>query len=260
MSVIRVAVWDDAIVSDLHKNWSSEDVAVEVVVLSAEHAERAVLREEVDVALLPSTQALSRVESLDILAESAISTWRNSGVLVNRPVQEPPARLLISESARDSVFDLAAAVILKEHYHYSVERETDPSRVVPADESRSGVDGQNYSVLPASTPFDLASHLDISQEWYELVNYPMVWGLFVAAKHSATDEMIKGVRQWLAVLYSDAIDEFITDEGDMSERIRPRLDDLAIASLTELCDYMFYCGATPEVPVFKPVEIVVESL
>ena len=264
MPVIRVAVWDDEIAKSLHQSWSSgSSLVMEVVVLSPEKAERAVLREEVDAALLPSTHALSRIESLDILAESAISTWRNGGVLIDRPTNDPSGSVFIKSTERDPVFDLAAAIILKEHYGYSIDRESDPSRAVsavPAAASeRTATSAATLSVLSPNTEYDLVQHLDISQEWYELVNYPMVWGLFVTAKNNATDELIKGIREWMTVVYAEAVDEFLTEEGDMSDRVRPRLDDLAIASLTELCDYMFFYGATSAVPVFSPVEIQEES-
>lgn len=253
MPVIKVAVWDDPINEALHQSWTSESgLTIEVIVLSAEDAERAVLREDVDIALLPSAQALLRVQSLDILSESAISTWRNEKVLIERPTVSPPDRLYINAGPRDQIFDLVSAVILKEHYRYVVERESNASGDSLANGRKAGL---TLSVQPADTNYTIDQYLDISQEWYELVNYPMVWALFVSAKNNVSDRLIKGIREWVTVLYSEAADEFISDDGDMSDEIRPRLDDLAIASLTELCDYMFYYGMAPNIPVFTLVEI-----
>ncbi|TDI76216.1 MAG: hypothetical protein E2O84_03210 [Bacteroidetes bacterium] len=256
MPVIKVAVWDDPMIEALHQSWTSESgVTIEVLVLSAEDAERAVLLEDVDIALLPSTQVLLRLQSLDILSESAISTWRNEKVLIERPTVSPPDHLFIKSGPRNEVFDLVSNVILKEHYRYSVERESNSSGHSLAN---GRVAGSTLSVQPADTDYSIEQYLDVSQEWYELVNYPMVWALFVTAKNNVTDILIKGIREWVTVLYSEAVDEFISDDGELSDLIRPRLDDLAIASLTELCDYMFHYGVAPNSPVFTLVDIETE--
>ena len=65
MSTLRVAVWDDPITTELHDGFQlPSGLTVEVRVLPADEAETALVRGDVDVALLPSIQVLLRRESL----------------------------------------------------------------------------------------------------------------------------------------------------------------------------------------------------
>src|SRR5690606_33470111 len=86
--------------------------------------------------------------------------------------------------------------------------------------------------------------MDLGREWFELANYPMVWGVFAATKGSITNERIIALRD--AVSRLDALresrsrtieDEFVRDF--VENQVRLRLDDLAVASLTELYNYVY---------------------
>ncbi len=102
--------------------------------------------------------------------------------------------------------------------------------------------------------------LDLGREWFELVNYPMVWGVFVSAKGSVTDDYIRLLRD--AIIRVDMLRERRAKsiENDvtrdfMENQVRLRLDELAVASLTELYNYVYYYGAVTDFTTIPFVEL-----
>jgi hypothetical protein len=96
--------------------------------------------------------------------------------------------------------------------------------------------------------------VDIGREWYELTNYPMVWGLFVTKRGRATNALIDGLvamrraSEAGRAAWIEAQDLPPGHEAIFRDDLRSALDKLAVASLTELRQYLFYYGETEEVP------------
>jgi predicted solute-binding protein len=96
--------------------------------------------------------------------------------------------------------------------------------------------------------------IDIGQEWYELSNYPMVWGMYVTKRDRADEEIIEPLIAsaraaeenrdvWVqAQETSKALNAFYRED------LRTGLDKIAIASLTEFRKYLFYYDVTEDVP------------
>jgi chorismate dehydratase len=88
--------------------------------------------------------------------------------------------------------------------------------------------------------------LDLGQEWYELAGYPMLWGVFAMRKGEVTPEVIENIG--LLVRTSDSrrdvwlqANESSPDVHEFfSDSLRVGFDDLAVASLTELRQYLYY--------------------
>ncbi len=205
----------------------------------------------VDVAMVSALEAYRRSEELSILSGVALSTWNN-----------PYARLLlrkglsqvntIAYNPTHELEALIARIILKEHYALEPEFQAQPgaapTALLSSNTEACVLVGDNIPLIHSE-----ALLLDIGQEWYELSNYPMVWGFWAARKDEATPEMIErlvALRQaaeayrskWLqANDMPPVIHHFYADD------LRLSFDDLAIASLTEWSQYLYYYGITEEV-------------
>jgi len=124
-----------------------------------------------------------------------------------------------------------------------------PRALLDTDEDAALLVGNDVPAMQLD-PFSM----DVGREWYELTNYPMVWGLFVMRRDQATDNVTEALvdgRQaaednrdvWImAQETSERLGEFYRED------LRSALDRLAIASLTELRQFMFYYDLTDEVP------------
>jgi predicted solute-binding protein len=211
------------------------------------------VEDEVDVALLPTMLALQASNAIDVLPSVGLVSWRY-----------PYARLVWSGGLHDFpetiAYDrrvaqerLVARIVLHEHY------KVDPTFVPYEPESPTDLldVGEDAALLvgpevPSFQPDSFA--IDIGREWYELANYPMVWGLYVTKRDQSTDEMIEALIAsgeaadanrdvWVQAQETTAsLNEFYRED------LRTGLDKLAIASLTEFRKYMFYYDVTEEVP------------
>ncbi len=208
---------------------------------------------KVDLALVPTLTVLRDVEAYSVVPGAALSTWKN-----------PFARLVlrqgIGEPVRSVAFDplfaqeaLVARIVLKEHYGH------EPSFLPVADASREALldNGADAALIVGTDVATLRTDrlvLDLGQEWYELANYPMVWGLFVTTAGLATATM----RDLLVgtVMAAEEQRELWTRSLEMPEDLhdffsndlRVRFDDLALASLTELRQYLFYYNVLDQMP------------
>jgi predicted solute-binding protein len=148
---------------------------------------------------------------------------------------------------------LVARIVL--HEHYSVDptfvpyEDLGPAELLETDEDAALMVGPNVPSLQPE-PFTI----DIGREWYELANYPMVWGLYVTKRDQATDEMIEALIE-SAQAAEDNRDVWVQAQettADLNafyrEDLRTGLDKLAIASLTEFRKYLFYYDVTEDVP------------
>lgn len=215
---------------------------------------------EVDIALVPTIAPLKDPDSYDLLPGAAFSTWKYpfAQVVLKRNLGEP-----IRSVAFDPVYANEAVitrVVLREHYGVEASFVPYPSpsyeQLLEAQEDASLLVGNDVPMLRT----DKLS-LDLGQEWYELSNYPMVWGVFAAQKGAGTPKMVNGLRAlaeaadsqrglWVqAQEMAPVLHEFFSDD------LRLRLDDLAMAGLTELCHQLFYINAIDEVPALSFVTL-----
>jgi hypothetical protein len=96
--------------------------------------------------------------------------------------------------------------------------------------------------------------MDLGREWYELTNYPMVWGLFVMKRGRATTALVEAMMaagqhakahraDWIEQENPpEALREFYTDD------LRTGIGRLERASLTDFRTYLFYYNVADEIP------------
>ena len=206
-------------------------------------------QQQVDVALLPVTVALA-VDGLEIVPGGAVSSWGYpfARMRVRRNLHQAGTLECTSEQGLEAFM---SRVILKEHYGRDITLTSNGSADIKL---LTGAASLDYADDPTT--------LDLGQEWYELSQYPMIWGLYVCLKETATDAML----EMLTTLTKEA--EIIAQEwGTRSSShadqffggsLRLRLDDVALAGLTAIREYMYYYGITKDlVPLtmFEPNEV-----
>ena len=202
-------------------------------------------QQQVDIALLPVTTVFTAVEEFDIIPGGAVSSWGYpfAQLRVHQSLQQ--AKVLKSSPGK-KLEEFMARVILKEHYGRQVQ---------VVFNGRADIE-----LFSESTPLpqgDDPETLDLGQEWYELAHYPMVWGVYACLKGTGTDLM----SQSLIELTKEA--EIIAQEWGarsdspedkfFGESLRLRLDDVTIAGLTAIREYMYYYGITEDLvplPIF----------
>lgn len=207
----------------------------------------------VDVALVPTLTALRRVADVDVMPGVALSTWDYpfARVVLKNGFERPVRTLAVDPAYAQEAF--LAHLLLTEHYGQTVELVAHPHPGLAALETHDAVlaVGNDAALLHAQMPDAVV--LDLGQEWYELANYPMVWGLFVTRKGEAEMRWrqtllaaVKTVEEQQALwLRAREMPEVL--HAYFAESVRFRFDDLAVAGLTELRDYLFQRGALEEV-------------
>jgi len=211
------------------------------------------VQDDVDVALLPTMLALQASDAIDVIPSVGLVSW-----------DYPYARLVWSgglhEFPETIAYDrrvaqerVVARIVLQEHYgvdpRFVPYDDLTPSELLETEEEAALMVGPNVPSLQLE-PFTI----DIGQEWYELVNYPMVWGLFVTKRGRATEEIIEPLIDsakaaeenrdvWVQAQETSAVLNTFYRED-----LRTGLDKLAIASLTEFRKYLFYYDVTEDVP------------
>jgi hypothetical protein len=207
----------------------------------------------VDVALLPTMLALQARDAVDIVPSVGLVSWKY-----------PFARLAwkgglhdfpdtIAYDRRVAQERLVTRVILNEHYGidpaFVPYEDATPQRLLTTDEDAALLTGPDVPTLQVDT-----YAMDIGQQWYELTNYPMVWGLFVARRDQLTDDVIETLIDGAMAsdehrdVWAKARETSPTLHDFYRDSVRTGLDKLAIASLTELRKYLFYYDATDDIP------------
>jgi len=207
-----------------------------------------------DIALIPSNVALSSPDEYDILPAVALSSWSNPFAPLAMGQQLGVETLGLIHSPEGQMFGLLAAIILKEHYNTIAvlhEREQMPEGISDAALITVPIEEEGVDQTGSTEMEEYA--LDLGLEWAEMANYPFVWAVFVMRKGEATDHVITTFRDVMTTI-DDARAEYATRwnlEGEMEafflNELRLRMDDMAVASLTELCDHLFYYGLTEEI-------------
>ncbi|MFQ5568545.1 MAG: MqnA/MqnD/SBP family protein [Rhodothermales bacterium] len=251
---MHVAVWNtppaEFFVSDLES--SPTFGSVEVERCAPQDSVDLLQRGLVDVALVPTLVAFTNTDLLDVLPGAVLSTWAY-----------PYAKLVLRKDLgqiRTLGFDprhaqeaFIARIILREHYGqepvFIPVEQRKPDALYQADEGAALLVGDEVPLLETGH-----LTLDLGQEWYELVNYPMVWGLFATRKDEATPAMVEAL---LAAIEAAEANRFawIRDQDVppalqpfFSDDLRLRFDDLATAGLTEFCQYLYFYNLTDEIP------------
>ncbi len=211
------------------------------------------VEDDVDVALLPTMLALQGSDAFDVIPSVGLVSWRY-----------PYARLVWSGGLHDFPETIAydrrvaqertvARIVLHEHYQvdptFVPYDDVPPAGLLDTDEDAALMVGPNVPSLQTE-PFEI----DIGQEWYELANYPMVWGLFVTKRDRATEDVIEPLidsgkaAEENREVWVQAQETTKTLNDFYREDLRTALDKLAIASLTEFRKYLFYYDVTEDVP------------
>ena len=202
---------------------------------------------------------LSNTDVFDVLPGVALSTWKYPyAQLVLRRGMERIESVAYERPYTQEA--LVARIILREHYNknpafVSLDGAT-PEVLLHAEQDASLVVGPHAPMLQTEHVA-----LNLGQEWFELVNYPMVWGLFATLKDTAAPVMvevlmhaIRGAEQQRSVWVQarempPALHTFYRED------LRLRLDDLAMAGLTEFRDYLYYYNITEEIPELPLYEL-----
>jgi len=211
------------------------------------------VEDEVDVALLPTMLALQASDAIDVIPSVGLVSW-----------DYPYARLVwggglhdfpetIAYDRRVAQERVVARIVLQEHY--SVDPTfvpydgLAPTDLLDTEEDAALLVGPNVPSLQPQ-PFTI----DIGKEWYELVNYPMVWGMYVTKRDRATDDMIEALIDSAQAaeenrdVWVQAQETSANLNAFYREDLRTGLDRLAIASLTEFRKFLFYYDVTEDVP------------
>lgn len=212
---------------------------------------------QVHAALLPSNEALAGQGTLEVLPAVAVSSWTNPWATLLVGEQLGAATMGIMHQPEGRPGALLAAMVLKEHYRTVValhERDKLPDGLsehalitVPLSKDE---DEQAPAPLPDAGD---GVALDLGLEWSEMAGYPFVWSLFASRKDEATAELIMSVRDVVQRLDEERVElERAWDLDEVSSdfflnHLRLTLDDLAIASLTEFCDHLYFYGVTEEI-------------
>lgn len=206
---------------------------------------------EVDVALVPTVSALLNSDHFDVFPAFAVASWNYPFARLILPggLESLSNELVVPADASQEAF--VAGVVLQEHYATRV-------IAVPVHESLQAADINRLEVGEPIEPPGVNS-LDLGREWFELTNYPMVWGLFASRRDSADPAVVRrfvdaaavaeNIRREMAGRFREPVAGFVADD------LRFRTDDLATASLTELAEYVFYYAGTDEPPALGFVSV-----
>ncbi len=258
---MHLALWDIPPADFLTFSLKAAAVSVplEIERQDAQTCTELLLQGLVEVALLPSLVVLSNTDVFEVLPGVAISTWKY-----------PYARLMLRrgmESVETVAYErqhtqeaLVARIILRDHYDkdpaFVPLDGVTPEALLHAEQDASLVVGPNVPMLQTQHVA-----LNLGQEWFELVNYPMVWGLFATLKDAAAPVMVemmlhavRTAEQQLPV-WMQAREMPPVLHAFYSEDLRLRLDDLAVAGLTEFRDYLYYYNITDEIPELPLYEL-----
>ncbi|GIV59215.1 MAG: chorismate dehydratase [Rhodothermaceae bacterium] len=259
---MRLAIWNEPAAEFLVSALATGAVEAPVEVVRGTRAdcERWLRAGAVEVALLPTLNVLRQTDAYDVLPAVALSTWAYPFArLVTKAKLDRPLRTLAVDP-RYVQEVLVARIILREHYGNEprLTPYDNPTLQVllEAEEDAALLTGTDVPALQTSR-----YAMDLGQEWYELANYPMVWGLFAVRKGEVDLPFARAVRDVVAAadthrdLWIRTRETYPELHDFYLEQLRVRLDDLAIASLTNFREYLFFYGVTDEVPGLPLVEI-----
>lgn len=250
---MQLALWDTAIGRFLKEALPPIGALdVEIELHPPAQAVEALEAGYVDVALVPTLPVLRRLEDFDILPAVALSTWKNPYVRLDVRAASPvEVRTVACDPSNPQVL-VMAQMILKEHYGVSPQfvpiRAAGVEQLQGANQDAVLLEGDAVPRLTGA-----AYPLDLSQEWFELANYPFVWGLFVTTKGNAHVEQMRHIKS--IVKAAEVTAKHWGERNNLTDAealffandLRLRFDDLVVASLTEFQQQLFYNKMLAEV-------------
>lgn len=255
---IRLALWPtpscDFLVSALEAGFA--DAQFEVVRLEPEDAVRHLRAGLVEVALVPAASVLRASADYTVYSSAAISVWDYpfARLILPKGLAEAPEALTY-HPAQQIIADLAA-IVLREHYGFTpklvADTEPGPEALDLGALLITGPDAANIA-----TPEDVYV-MDIAQEWYELANYPLPWGLFCARPDEADDDTLRALRDLARAaeanrgLFLETANTTPVRHAFVKDDLRLRYDDLVTAGLTELSQYLFFDSQSTEPTSIEP--------
>ncbi len=229
--------------------------AVTVTRMDPEDCAKSLASGASEVALIPTLTALKNGDVFDVLPSFAVSSWGYPFARITLPEGLNNLTPVLDVPASHPQEAFIASVILQEHYGVRVQTILDSAE--QKEDSSAGSTSKQALVVGEAA--QALSGLDLGQEWYELTNYPMVWGVFATLKGNANPHLIRGMADAAAVA------ERVRQEGliDMDDNtaeffgadLRFRFDDLATASITELTQYLFFYQGNDEIDELAVVHL-----
>ena len=249
-----IGIWDD----ESTRSWAGVYAESDLSGFSVSQNEdpdvlvERVLSNAIDVALLPPDTVLRNIRDLDILPAVCLSAVESPFAVVELKSVEDLTPVILKAPPGKKYYKLIGEIVLKEHF--GIGGVIDPGTGSSLD-TRSDFEVRTLPVT--SSPPGEGFILNLGREWFELVSYPLICALFVCRRRNATSEMISAIR--------DTTIQIDVRKGSWisSQKLSPehaefymsrmgfRLDDIAVASLTNLCEYMYYYGVTTEIPTFS---------
>lgn len=250
----RIALWNDAPAHALISGLLAQEADFAIERHPPEVCTARVMQGKVDLALVPTYLALQGHDGFDAIPGMGLSAWQYpfarlvwGGGLSSFPETIAYPRTRVTER-------FVARVVLHEHYG------VDPDFIAvdtddPAALHHSDADAA-LIVGPQGAQYDVgdAFAMDLGREWYELTNYPMVWGLFVMKRGHATTALVEAMIAAGEHAKADRAD-WIADENPpealrafYTEDLRTGIGRLERASLTDFRTYLFYYNVADEIP------------
>ena len=251
----RIALWDDAPAHALIGGLlAQDDVDFAIERHRPEVCTARVMQDEVDIALVPTYLALQGHDGFDAVPGMGLSSWQYpfARLVWSGGLQAFPETVAYPRSRVTERF--VARVVM--HEHYGVDPEfiavdtDDPAALHQTDADAALIVGPQGAQYDAGDAFTM----DLGREWYELTNYPMVWGLFVMKRGRATTALVEAMMaagthakahraDWIKQEDPpEALREFYTDD------LRTGIGRLERASLTDFRTYLFYYNVADEIP------------
>ncbi len=245
---MRLAYWDFPPAECFEIAAQSLDLEVEKQ--SASRCADLLIQQQIDLALLPVIVALNSDSNFDIVPGGAVSSWTYPFAQIRIHQDLYQARSLKS-GPNQMLEEFMAKVILKEHYGRQV-------RVV----SEGEADVELLSKADSLDQLNSPEILDLGQEWFELAQYPMVWGVYCCLQGTGTDAMTQVLVELTKEAELAAQDFGLRSSSPedlfFGESLRLRLDDVTIAGLTAIQEYMYYYGVSSElksIPILKSEQV-----
>ena len=236
---MQLALWDRPPAGCLRKAAESQGLLVECH--DAARCASLLLEDQVDVALLPTTLAVVLGKAVTVLPEAAVSAWTYpfAHIALRRGIGRVASLSYPPDSTQEL---LMARIVLQEHYGQQ-------PAVVPRSGSAAPSDDHDAVLMigPEGAPRrEFGTIFDLGQEWYELAQYPMVWGLFVTRSGRAAPHMVSTVRD-VAREAEVLAGRWPESPAFHASSLRLRYDDVTTASLTRITEYLFYYKVTGEI-------------
>ena len=236
---MRLTLWDEPPADCLQQ--AGLALGHQVVRQNGQQCVSDLLAGRADVALWPTVVALVSSDAVALMPTTAVSCWTYpfARLVLKREMQAITSVAYPEGSVQESIL---ARIILQEHYGAAA------VELVPKAPFELRENNEDACLLlgpPQSGEEPPGTVLDIGQEWVELAQYPYVWGVFVTrkdrkdAKHADELEALVSKAEQLAADWP-AFPDFYASS------LRLRLDDMALASLTRLREYLYYYGLTKE--------------